>query len=58
MPGLFKALVMLVAAMIEKAFFADPNYRPLPRHLVHFSRNRGVGVPLPKTGGAAHDDWR
>ena len=39
MPTLFKALVMLVAAMIEKAFFADPNHRPLPRHLAHFSRN-------------------
>jgi len=42
MPALFKALVMFVAAIVEKAFFADPNHRPLPRRLVHFSRSRAA----------------
>ncbi len=33
-------MVMAVAALAEKAFLADPNYSPRPRHLTRFIRDR------------------
>ncbi len=46
MSTLLKLLVMSVATLLEKAFLADPNYVPRPRHLVRFTRQPERVEPL------------
>ena len=36
---LLRLLVMSIAALAEKAFLADPNYAPAPRHLARLPRH-------------------